>query len=380
MIRLITSGESHGKALSVIIEGMPAGLSVNVKSINDQLSRRQKGHGRGGRMKIESDKAEILSGIRFGETIGAPISIHIKNKDFKNWKDIMKTESGATDKKVTSPRPGHADLPGILKYGRTDIRDILERASARETASRVAAGAVFKLFLAEFGIDIYSHTVSIGKISIKKQIKNLDEIEDSPLRCTDPNREQEMMKLIDEAKKKGDSLGGVSEIIVKGACPGIGSHVHYDRRLNANIAGAMMSIPSVKGIEIGEGIKNARKFGSKVQDEIFYSKEKGFYRTTNRAGGIEGGMTNGEDIICKIYLKPISTLSSPLKSVDIETKKQTLAQKERSDICVVPAAGVIAESMMANVLSDAFLEKFGGDCMKDIKNNYNSYLNRTKNA
>jgi len=380
MIRLITSGESHGKALSVIIEGIPAGLQINEKSINNELARRQKGYGRGCRMKIESDKSEILSGVRFGETIGSPISIQIKNKDFENWKDVMKTATGSTDKKVTSPRPGHADLPGILKYGRTDIRDILERASARETAARVAAGAIFKLFLAEFDINIYSHTISIGKISIKKSMKSFDEIEDSPLRCTDPVREKEMIELIDEAKKKGDSVGGVSEIIVQGVCPGIGSHVHYDRRLNASIASVIMSIPTVKGVEIGEGIKNASKFGSKVQDEIFYSKKKGFYRSTNRAGGIEGGMSNGEDIVTRIYSKPIPTLSSPLKSVDIKTKEKTLAQKERADICVVPAAGVIAESMIAYVLSNAFLEKFGEDCMKDIKASYDSYIKRITNA
>ncbi len=380
MIRLITSGESHGKALSVIIEGVPAGLNVGSKFINDELSRRQKGHGRGGRMKIESDKSEILSGVRFGETIGSPISIQIKNKDFENWKDIMKVTKGSSGKEITSPRPGHADLAGILKYGRTDIRDILERASARETASRVAAGAIFKLLLAEFGVNIYSHTIAIGKISIKKPVKSFDEIENSPLRCTDPEMEKKMMKLIDEAKKKGDSIGGVSEVIAQGVCPGIGSYTHYEHRLNASIASAMMSIPTVKGVEIGEGIKNTEKFGSKVQDEIFYSQKKGFYRLTNRAGGIEGGMSNGEDIVTRIYLKPIPTLSSPLKSVDIKTKKQTLAQKERADNCVVPAAGVIGESMMAYVLSNAFLDKFGGDCIKDIKANYNSYIERIKNA
>lgn len=380
MIRLITSGESHGKVLSVIIEGMPAGLQIDTKFINKELSRRQKGYGRGNRMKIESDKAEILSGVRYGETIGSPIAIQIRNKDFENWKDIMKTTKGSTDKKVTSPRPGHADLPGLLKYGRTDIRDILERASARETAIRVAAGAIFKLFLAEFGINIYSHTISIGKISIKKPTKNFDEIEDSPLRCTDPKCEKEMMRLIDEAKKKGDSIGGVIEIKALGVYPGIGSHVHFDRRLNASIAATMMSIPTVKAVEIGEGIKNTEKFGSEVQDEILYSKKKGFYRSTNRAGGIEGGMSNGEDIVTRIYLKPIPTLSSPLKSVDIKTKKPTLAQKERADVCVVPAAGVIGESMMAYVLSNAFLEKFGHDCIEDIKASYNSYIKRIGNA
>ncbi len=380
MIRLITSGESHGKALSVIIEGIPAGLQVDAKFINNELSRRQKGYGRGGRMKIESDKAEILSGIRYGETIGSPVSIQIKNKDFENWKDIMKIEKGSTNKKITSPRPGHADLPGLFKYDREDIRDILERASARETTARVAAGAVFKLFLAEFGINIYSHTISIGKIRVKENRKSFEEIEDSPLRCADPKTEKEMIKLIDDAKKKGDSLGGVSEITALGVCPGIGSHVHFDRRLDSSIANVMMSIPSVKGVEIGEGIESSKKYGSKVHDEIFYSKEKGFYRSTNRAGGIEGGISNGEDIIARIYLKPIPTLSSPLKSADIISKKQTLAQKERADNCVVPAAGVIAEGMLAYVLNNAFLEKFGADAMKDIKSNYNSYIERIKNA
>jgi chorismate synthase len=380
MIRLLTSGESHGKALSVIIEGIPAGLKIKAKYINNELSRRQKGYGRGDRMKIESDKAEILSGVRFGETVGSPVLIQIKNKDFENWKDIMKIAEGSTDKTIFSPRPGHADLPGVFKYGRTDIRDILERASARETATRVAAGAIFKLFLAEFGIHIYSHTISVGKISIKKPMKSLDKIEDSPLRCTNSEMEKQMIKIIDEAKRKGNSLGGVSEIIAQGVCTGIGSHAHFDRRLDACIASAMMSIPAVKGVEIGEGIKNAAKFGSKVQDEIFYSKKKGFYRSTNRAGGIEGGMSNGEDIVTRIYLKPIPTLSSPLKSVDINTKEKAPAQKERADVCIVPAAGVIGESMLAYTLSNAFLEKFGGDCLKDIKSNYNSYLERIANV
>jgi chorismate synthase len=380
MISLLTSGESHGKALSVIIEGMPAGLKIKAKFINDELTRRQKGYGRGGRMKIESDKATILSGIRFGETIGSPISIQIKNKDFENWKDLMKSEKGKTDKKITCPRPGHADLPGIFKYDRTDIRDILERASARETATRVAAGAIFKLFLKEFGISIYSHTISIGTVSIKDTKRPLDKIEESPLRCTDPKQEKEMMKIIDNAKKKGDSLGGVSEIIAEGVCAGIGSHAHFNRRLNACIASAMMSIPTVKAVEIGKGIESASLFGSNVQDEIFYSEGKGYFRTTNKAGGIEGGMSNGEDITLRIYLKPIPTLSSPLQSVDIISKKKTLAQKERADVCVVPAAGVIAESMLAYVLADAFIEKFGGDCMKDIKSNYDSYIKRIGDA
>jgi len=380
MIRILTSGESHGKALSVIIEGMPAGLKITEEFINNELARRQKGYGRGGRMRIETDKAEILSGIRFGETIGSPISIQIRNKDFENWKDIMKITEGSTDKKFLSPRPGHADLSGVFKYDREDIRDILERASARETAARVAAGSVFKLFLAEFGINIYSHTISIGKIRITKTARSRDEIENSPLRCGDPGAEKKMIKIIDEIKKKGNTVGGVSEIIAQGVCAGIGSHAQFDRRLDVSIASAMMSIPAVKGVEIGEGIENAAKFGSKVQDEIFYSEKKGFYRSTNRAGGIEGGMSNGEEIITRIYLKPIPTLSSPLKSVNIKTKAATPAQKERADVCVVPAAGVIGENMLAYALINVFLEKFGCDCLEDIKSNYRSYIERIRNV
>jgi chorismate synthase len=380
MIRLITSGESHGKALTVIIEGIPAGLAIDTKFINNELSRRQKGYGRGERMKIESDKAEILSGIRFGETIGSPVTILIENKDFENWKDIMKTDKGKTDKKITSPRPGHADLSSLLKYGRQDIRDVLERASARETAARVAGGGICKLFLAEFGIKIYSSTISIGKIRVKEPIKSLDKIENTPLRCSDPKAEKEMIKNIDNAKEKGDSLGGISEIVAKGICPGLGSYTNFDRRLDAAIAHSMMSIPSVKGVEIGDGIENTKKYGSEVHDEIFYSEGKGYFRSTNRAGGIEGGMSNGEDIVVRIYLKPIPTLSSPLQSVDIKSKKKTLAQKERADVCVVPAAGVIAEGMLAYVLGNAFLSKFGADCMKDIKANYHSYIKRVKNV
>jgi chorismate synthase len=380
MIRLITSGESHGQVLTAIIEGIPAGLKIDSESINNELKRRQKGYGRGERMKIESDQVEILSGVRNGETIGSPITLSIGNKDFENWKEIMKVEKGAVIKNITSPRPGHADLGGLLKYGRADIRDILERASARETAVRVAAGAIFKLLLAEFGVKIYSHTISIGNITIKETKRDFGEIEDTPLRCRDPEKEKEMIKIIDEAKNKGDSLGGISEVVAKGVCPGIGSYAHFDLRLDSSIASVMMSIPSVKAVEIGEGIENTKKYGSKVHDEILYSKAKGFYRLTNRAGGIEGGVSNGEDIVIRIHAKPIPTLSSPLRSVDIKTKKQTLAQKERADVCVVPAAGVIAEGMLAYVLSRTFLRKFGGDCMKDIKASYNLYIERVKNV
>ncbi|MEO0293267.1 MAG: chorismate synthase [candidate division WOR-3 bacterium] len=380
MIRLLTSGESHGKSLTVIIEGLPAGLKIDLDFLNEELSRRQKGYGRGNRMKIEKDEIEILSGIRFGETIGSPITFLIQNRDFENWKDIMRIEGEKNVEKVTSPRPGHADLSGTLKYNREDIRDILERASARETSGRVAAGAIFKTFLREFGVKIYSHTISIGKIKIKENKRSFEEIENTPLRCRDPEREKEMMELIDEARKNGNSLGGVSEIIAKGVCPGIGSYTHFDRRLDTKIAGGMMSIPSVKAVEIGEGIQNTEMFGSEVHDEIFYDKKKGFYRLTNRAGGIEGGMSNGEDIIVRIFMKPIPTLSQPLRSVDLITKKQTFAQKERADTCIVPAAGVIGESVLAYILTDAFLEKFGGDCMEDIKANYNFYIKRIKSV
>lgn len=380
MIRWLTSGESHGKGLSVIIENLPAGIPLRVEFINNELSRRQKGYGRGKRMNIEKDHVEIVSGVRHGKTIGSPINLFIVNKDFENWKEIMQVEPVETTDKVTAPRPGHADLAGVLKYGFDDVRNVIERASARETAARVAAGAVFKLLLKNFEIEFYSHTVAIGKINISERKRELIEIENTPLRCLDPDKEKEMVSLIDEARIKGDTLGGISEIVAAGVCPGLGSYAHYDKRLDAGIAQAMLSIPSVKGVEIGDAIDNSRRFGSEVHDEIFFNKNRSFYRETNRAGGIEGGISNGEDIIVRLVVKPIPTLGKPLHSVDISTKEERLAQKERADVCVLPAVGVIAESMLAFVIANALVEKFGGDCLDDIKSNYESYINRIANV
>ncbi|MGB3477776.1 MAG: chorismate synthase [bacterium] len=380
MIRWLTSGESHGKGLTTIIEGLPAGLLVDIELINYELSRRQKGYGRGKRMQIEKDRVEITSGVRYGKTIGSPVCLFISNKDYENWKDIMEIEYGKESSKVTSPRPGHADLAGFLKYGFTDIRNVIERASARESAARVAAGTLFKLLLKEFDIQIYSHTIAIGGITIHERKRKIDEMDNTPMRCMDPEKEKEMVKRIDEARNKRDSLGGTSEVIATGLCPGLGSYSHYDRRLDARIAHAMLSIPSVKGVEIGEAFENAKKFGSDVHDEIFYKNENGFYHKTNRAGGLEGGVSNGEDIVIHLAIKPIPTLGKPLHSVDIVTKSDRLAQKERADTCVVPAAGVIGEAMLAYVLSDAFCEKFGGDNLNDIGVNYKSYMERLKNV
>jgi len=378
MVRFLTSGESHGKGLTIIIEGLPVDILVDVNFINNELLRRQRGYGRGRRMAIEKDQIEILSGIRHGRTIGAPITLFIVNRDYENWKEVMTLEPRANITRVTAPRPGHADLSGALKYGLDDIRDVSERASARETASRVAAGAVFKLFLKTFRIEFYSHTIGIGNIVINKRIRKYSQLDNSPLRCMDPKKEKEMMKLIDRAKADGNSLGGLCEVVGTGICPGLGDYTHYDKRLDAKIGHAMLSIPSVKGVEIGPAFENARLFGSAVHDEIFYNKKKGFYRETNRAGGIEGGVSNGEDIIVRLAIKPIPTLGRPLHSVDILSRQEKFAQKERADVCVVPAVGVIGEAMLAFVITNVFLEKFGGDSLDEIKSNYRQYLSRIK--
>jgi chorismate synthase len=380
MVRILTSGESHGRGLAVIVEGMPAGLSIDIEFINHELSRRQHGYGRGRRMSIEKDRVEIFSGVRYGKTLGSPINLSIVNKDYENWQDIMKVEPDEPKEKVTAPRPGHADLAGVLKYKMNDIRNVIERASARETAARVAAGALFKLFLKNFGINLHSHTVAIGNVSIIDKKKEYKELEESPLRCGDPKKENEMMTLIDQAKEKGDTLGGITELVGQGVCPGLGSYTHYDKRLDARIAQAMISIPSVKGVAIGNAFENTQKFGSDVHDEIIYEQEKSFHHTTNRAGGIEGGVSNGEDIVVRCAIKPIPTLRIPLHSVDLMTKEERYAQKERADICVVPAVGVIGEAMLALVICDAFLEKFGGDCLDDIRINFTSYMERIKNV
>lgn len=344
MLRFLTAGESHGKALIAILEGMPSGLRISREKINKELSRRQSGYGRGERMKIERDKVNILAGLKGSVTLGSPIGILIENKDF----------SIERSSEVLCPRPGHADLAGALKYGFKDIRNVLERASARETASRVAIGALGKIFLAEFGIRIDSKVLMIG--GEKDRLARV--------------------KKIKQAKDKKDSVGGIFEIIVKGVPPGLGSYTHWDRRLDARLAKVIMSIPGIKAVELGLGFGYAKGFGSELHDAIYYSRQRGYYRRTNNAGGIEGGVTNGQPIIIRVCMKPISTLMHPLDSVNIRTKKSSKATVERSDICVVEAAAVIAESGTAYVVSDVFLEKFGSDCLSDIKDNFKRYLKR----
>jgi len=384
MLRLLTAGESHGHSLVAVLEGLPAGIYIDDALINHELKRRQHGHGRGKRMTIEHDEITIASGMRLGRTTGAPVSLTIRNHDFENWQDVMniapRRRSNKVAVRVTCPRPGHADLPGLMKYGHEDIRDVIERASARETAIRVAAGALCKQFLKLFGILFYSHTVAIGTVSILHRTRRLQILDSTPLRCSAPDAEAKMLRLIDQAQVRGDSLGGISEVIARNVCPGLGSYVHYDRRLDAKIGLAMLSIPSVKGLEIGPAFANSAKSGANVQDEIFYKKSMGFYRKTNRAGGIEGGMTNGEDIVIRLIVKPVPTLSQPLVSVNIYNKKKECAHRERADTCVVPAAGVIGEAMLAYLIADAFLEKFGSDSIDDITKSYHRYKKRIENG
>ncbi len=379
MLRFLTAGESHGPALTAVIEGVPAGLKLSPDDINKELARRQLGFGRGGRMKIERDKVQILSGVRFGETIGSPISLKINNRDWDNWRERMPVEgdgSGAT--LVTAPRPGHADLSGILKTGQSDIRNILERASARETAARVAVGAVAKRILQEINISIISHVVGIGPINVRPGLQptfsDLSVIDESPVRCFDKESSALMVKAIESAREKKDTVGGVFEVLAFGVVPGLGGYRQWDERLNANLARALMSIPAIKAVEVGDGMVLASRPGSEAHDEIFYDNERGYWRETNHGGGIEGGMSNGETLILRAGMKPIPTLGAPLKSVDIQTKAAVLAGRERSDICAVPAAAVIGEHMTAIELAKATQVKFGGDSMAEFKNNYQSYI------
>jgi chorismate synthase len=384
MLRFLTAGESHGKCLIGVLEGLPAGLEVDTSFINLQLHRRQLGYGRGGRMKIERDEIEIMSGMRQGATLGSPISFIVTNRDWDHWRipmSIEKAHDGSNLGTVTRPRPGHVDLAGALKFQTHDIRDVLERASARETAARVAAGAFCRLLLRRFSIRIGSHVVAIGKERVADQFENFSSEKilaldpESPLRCADPEAEQRMIALIDATRKAGDSLGGVVEIVATSVPPGLGSHVQWDRRLDAQIAQSMMSIPSAKAVEIGNGTTAARLPGSAVHDEIFYDqKNRRFYRNTDRAGGIEGGISNGSEIRVKVYLKPIPTLRKPLKSVDVLSKESFEAAVERTDTCMVPAGGVVAEALLGIVLAGAFLEKFGGDSMKEVEANYANFL------
>lgn len=386
-LRFLTAGESHGKALIGIIEGLPAGLYISAEDINRDLKRRQGGYGRGGRMKIEEDRVNILSGVRWGKTIGSPIALSIENKDWPNWSEAMSEEQRHQGSKppVTRPRPGHADLAGAMKYGEHDIRNILERSSARETAMRVALGAVAKKLLTDFGIKIGSYVLEIGtvkmscpmNISAEKLLELAQEAEGSALRCPDEKTTAEMISLIDRAKEKGDSLGGVFEVFAVNVPVGLGSHIQWDKRLDGRLAQALMSIQAVKAVEIGAGFRAAGMFGSDVMDEIVY-KDGNFERLSNNAGGIEGGMSNGMPIMARVAMKPIPTQARPLRSVDIITKESVEAAYERSDVCAVPAASVIGEAMTALVLADALLEKFGGDSMEETKRNCISYLERIR--
>lgn len=370
MLRFLTAGESHGPCLTAIIEGLPAGLPVDLAAVNRDLARRQQGYGRGGRMRIERDEAEVLSGLRFGRTLGSPLTLSVRNRDWANWQERMSPTGPAAGEAVTAPRPGHADLAGAQKYGHDDIRNILERASARETAARVAVGAVARQLLAALGISVAAHVVAVGGVSAARRAYTVDELTTltaaSRLACADPAAEEKMVAAVDKAKTRGDTLGGIFEVVAGGMLPGLGSHVQWDRRLDALLAAALMSIPAIKGVEIGEGFANAALPGSEAHDEIYYAPGRGYYRQTNRAGGVEGGISTGEDLVVRAVMKPIPTLMAPLASVDIATKEPARANTERSDVCAVPAAAVVGEAVTAIVLADAVLAKFGGDHLDDL--------------
>lgn len=389
MLRFLNSGESHGKALTVIVDGYPSNVKVSSDRINHELARRQRGYGRGGRMQIEKDTAEILSGVRFNTTLGTPITLLIRNRDWENWTDIMSPEGEATDKRqILEPRPGHADLVGGIKYGFYDLRNVLERASARETTTRVAVGALCKILLEDVGVKVGSYVISIGEKFISREdYENLSleerftNAENSELRLAVSGRDEEFKEYIDDMKKDGESLGGVFEVYATGLPVGLGSYSQWDARLDGKIAQAIMSIQAIKGVEFGEGFEVAKKPGSQAHDEIFWEESRGFYRKTNRAGGVEGGMTNGEPVLVRAAMKPIPTLmrQKSLQSVNVITKEPFMAAKERSDITAVPAAAVVAESMLAFVLARELLEKFGSDSWPQIKDRINQYREYTKN-
>jgi len=383
MLRFYTAGESHGQALLAFISGLPAQLPIDMEFINHELHRRQLGYGRGGRQKIEKDRAEIFSGVRHGKTIGAPIAVRIENRDWPNWEKALPVEDApeftGSEKKLTAPRPGHADLAGAQKFNFHDARYVLERASARETAARVAAGAFAKLLLRELGTEIASHTLQVGHVHLDRSA-SWDEIAavckdlDSPLRCVDSAIQEKMKAEVDAVLKAGDTVGGVFEVVAHNVPVGLGSHAQWDEKLDGKLAQALMSVQAVKGVEIGAGIAAAGAYGSEVQDEISYDKSaKKFRRSSNRAGGLEGGITNGQDIVVRGYLKPISTLRRALGTADMVTKEPLQAAYERSDWCVVPAAGVAGEAMLALVLADAFLQKFGGDSLAEMRRNFDAY-------
>lgn len=380
-MRFVTSGESHGRALVAIVTGVPAGVSVRCEQIDADLARRQAGYGRGGRMSIESDRALILSGVRLGRTIGSPVTLTVGNKDWDNWTDVMAVGgSGPAPERLTAPRPGHADLAGVLKTGTDDCRDVLERASARETAARVAAGAVAKALLRELGVRVSSFVTSIGDVAIDTpehpEHVDPDAVEASEVRCPDTEASSRMMAAIDRARADGESLGGTFCVVARGLVPGLGTYTEAARRIDARLAAAVMSIPAIKGIEIGAGFAAATERGSAVHDEIAYDEARGYHRLTNRAGGVEGGMTNGEPLWLRAAMKPIPTLMRPLRSVDIDTHERVDAARERSDVCAVPAAAVVAEAEVAFVLADAYVRKFGEDSLADILGALAAYRSR----
>jgi chorismate synthase len=389
MLRFETAGESHGESLVAMLTGLPAGVPVNLAAMDRELWRRQQGYGRGGRMKIETDKAHIVSGVRHSKTIGSPIAILLENKDWKNWTEALPIEdfegSASKEKRVTRPRPGHADLAGGIKYDFHDARYILERASARETTSRVALGALAKSFLGELGIKVLSHVIAVGEEQLGRsasweELVELNDRNEVLLNCVDAEAEQRMKAVVDHIYRTGDTVGGVFEVVARGVPVGLGSHIAWDTRLDGKLAQAIVSMQAVKGVEVGFAAEGASAFGSKVQDTIHYNRgEKKFTRGANRAGGLEGGITNGQDVVVRGLLKPISTLRKPLESVDLETRDSALAAYERSDVCVVPAAGVVGEAMVALVLAGAVLEKFGGDSMVETKRNYDAYLEQVRN-
>jgi chorismate synthase len=381
-LRLITAGESHGPGLTCIVEGLPAGLQLAAEDLNRDMSRRQLGHGRGGRMKIERDRAEVTGGVRHGRTLGGPIALQVTNRDFANWEERMNPWPVPADvPEVHLPRPGHADLVGTQKYRLTDVRDVLERASARETAARVAGGGVIRAFLRALGVEVFSHVTQIGSVhapAYAEPLKPADfaTVDDSPVRCLDADATRAMVAHIDEQRRANESLGGVFEVRAFGLVPGLGSHVSWEERLDGRLAGALCSIQAIKGVGLGEGFELAAKPGSEAHDEIFHQPGRGFYRETNHAGGLEGGMTTGDPLIARAAMKPLPTLTKPLRSVDIDTLEPAAALRERTDSCTVPAAGVVGEAMVALVVADAYRAKFGGDHIDDVREALSAYRDR----
>jgi chorismate synthase len=381
--RFVTAGESHGPGLTAIVEGVPAGLELRREAIDRDLARRQLGHGRGGRMKIERDRADVVAGVRHGRTLGSPVALRVENRDYRNWEERMNPwpVDGEVEE-VHLPRPGHADLAGVLKYGHTDVRNVLERASARETAARVAAGALAKAYLGAMGVEVLSHVTRIGAVAAPERDElspeDFEGVDESPVRCLDAAASEAMVAEIDAARKANESLGGVFEVRAFGLVPGVGSHVSWEERLDGRLAAAIMSIQAMKGVAIGDGFDLAGRVGSQAHDEIFWSEEHGFFRETNRAGGLEGGMTTGDPLVVRAAMKPLPTLTKPLRSVDLATKAPAQALRERTDSCTVPAAGVVGEAMVALVLAAAYREKLGGDHIDDARAALDAYVDRIR--